>query len=176
MLAPLMVPGATPQTDVVSKLFSNPSELHCILTRHKKSEVAASVDTTNKHHHLWQLHEGETVFRKIPPKARAPKHSLGVPSSGLYEVVGQSFFSSVQLKDLAMGKWVDNDAYIPLEQILAGPCRQLAFGQSQGERSTGDLVAGTYSGLTLGLCHLWLRLWGGSLAKPNCGTQETKLT
>eukprot|EP00973_Karenia_brevis_P091831 12409363-Karenia_brevis.AAC.1 len=78
-----------------------------------------------------QLIPGEVVFRRMPPKATAPKHLLGVPSMGPYVVVRQNTFSSVVLKDPATGLMVDNGADIPLEQILAGPKRgQLQFEQS----------------------------------------------
>eukprot|EP00973_Karenia_brevis_P058603 8162025-Karenia_brevis.AAC.1 len=79
----------------------------------------------------------------MPPKARAPKHLLGVPSIGPYVVVRQNTFSSVLLKDPATGLMVDNGADIPLGQILAGPERgQLQFEQSCGNRSIGQMING----------------------------------
>ena len=46
--------------------------------------------TVNETRHLRTLHPGETVFRRMPAKARAPKHLLGEPSRGPYVVVSQS--------------------------------------------------------------------------------------
>ena len=48
----------------------------------------------------------------------------------------------MKLKDPATGRWVEDGADIPLDQILGAPKRsQLAFERSEG-RSIGDMVAG----------------------------------
>ena len=69
-LAPFMVPRGLPQTDIVAKLFCNFREMSGIFNRHKEKLLAAQVEGANKNRHLRQLREGETVFRKLPPKAR----------------------------------------------------------------------------------------------------------
>eukprot|EP00973_Karenia_brevis_P054381 7555419-Karenia_brevis.AAC.1 len=93
-----------------------------------------------------QFIPGEIVFRRMPPKARVPKHLLGVPSMGPYVVATQNTFSSVVLKDPATGVMVDKGTDIPLEQIRAGPRRgQLLFEQSSANRSIGQMMNGTDS-------------------------------
>ena len=94
--------------------------------------------TVNETRHLRTLHPGETVFRRMPAKARAPKHLLGEPSRGPYVVVSQSTVNSAKLRDPATGQLVDKGADIPLEQILAGP-RQVA--SSSGHLVRNEVLA-----------------------------------
>ena len=143
-LAPFLVPNGSAESDIVARLFCNFRELAGILNRHKEHCLSKQVDQVNKHRHLRQLNPGETVFRRMPPKARPGKHLLGEPSAGPYVVVNQSTFSSARLKDLATGEWIDGGADIPLEQILAGPKRGLLkFETSGGDRSIGQMIGGT---------------------------------
>ena len=104
-----------------------------MLNRHKEQVLSKQEDQANKKRHVRVLHEGEIVFWRMPAKARPAKHLLGEPSAGPYVVIKQHSFNSVQLRDPATGKCVDNGADIPLEQILAGPKRgKLHFEPSAG--------------------------------------------
>ena len=107
-------------------------------------------ENVNQTRHLRQLTPGETVFRKMPSKARPAKHPPGEPSAGPYVVVRQSTHNSVQLKNPATGLMVDEGVDIPLEQILASPKRgRLSFEVSNGDRSIGQMISGqTAEGLT----------------------------
>ena len=140
-----MVPRGTAQTDIAARLFSNFRELAGILHRYKEQNLAKSVEQVNQTRHLRQLIPGEIVFRKMPPKARPPKHLLGEPSMGPYVVVSQSTFNSARLKDPATGKFVEGGEDIPLEQILAGPRRGLLKFESSPEegRSVGQMIDGS---------------------------------
>ena len=83
------------------------------------------------------------MYRKMPPKARPPKHLLGEPSLGPYIVVRQDTHNSVVLRDPQSDKLVDNGAYIPMEQILAAPKRNsIRFETGDGGRSIGQMVLG----------------------------------
>ena len=124
-LAPFMQPRGLAQTELIAKLFTNFRELASILNRHKEHKLTKQVENSNASRHLRQLTPGEVVFRRMPAKARPPKHLLGEPSKGPYVVVRQATFSSVVLRDPATGELVDEGANIPLEQILVGPRRSL---------------------------------------------------
>ena len=156
-LAPFLVPRGLAQTDVVARLFTNFRELAGILHRHKEQALLKTADQVNQTRHLRQLIPGEVVFRKMPAKARPAKHLLGPPSSGPYVVVSQSTFNSAKLKDPSTGRWVDDGADIPLEQILAGPRRGLLkFEQMPDhDRSVGAMVTGQdANALPLSLIHI----------------------
>ena len=141
-LAPFMQPRGLAQTELVAKLFTNFRELASILNRHKESKLMKQVENANASRHLRQLTPGEVVFRRMPPKARPPKHLLGEPSKGPYVVVRQATFSSVVLRDPATGELVDEGANIPLEQILVGPRRSLLKFETQDDkRSVGDMLS-----------------------------------
>ena len=110
--------------------------------RHKEQLANNQLKLVNSTRHVRQLIPGEIVFRKMPPKARPPKHLLGEPSSGPYVVVNQSTYNSARLRDPATGQMVDGGVDIPLEQILAGPKRGLLkFEASQG-KSIGQMITG----------------------------------
>eukprot|EP00973_Karenia_brevis_P015714 2150158-Karenia_brevis.AAC.1 len=79
-----MVPRGTAETDIVAKLFSNFRELDGIFKRAKESALTKQEEQVNRTRHMRQLIPGEIVFRRTLPKARAPKHLLGVPSMGPY--------------------------------------------------------------------------------------------
>ena len=143
-LAPFMVPRGTAQTDVAARLFSNFRELSSIPHSHKEALFAKQLVQVNHNRNLRQLMPGETVFRRMPGKARPAKHLLGEPSAGPYVVVRQATFSSVQLRNPATGEMVDKGGNIPLEQILAGPRRGLLeFECDSGERSVGQMISGS---------------------------------
>ena len=116
-LAPFMVPRGLPETDIISRLFNNFRELHGQFVRHREAELESSADYANRNRHFKNFQEGEVVYRRMPGKARAPKHLLVPPSAGPYVVMGQGTFSSVKLKDPATGKYVEDGADIPLDQI-----------------------------------------------------------
>eukprot|EP00973_Karenia_brevis_P063968 8890067-Karenia_brevis.AAC.1 len=90
-----MVPRGVAETDIVARLFSNFRELAGIFNRAKEAALARQEEQVNRTRHMRKLIPGEVVFRRMPPKARAPKHLLGVPSMGPYVVVRQNTFSSV---------------------------------------------------------------------------------
>ena len=73
VLAPFMIPRGVPETDIVSRLFSNFRRLAGILHRQKSDELAKKIDQVNRTRHLRNLEKGETVFRRMPVKARGPK-------------------------------------------------------------------------------------------------------
>eukprot|EP00973_Karenia_brevis_P007486 1013108-Karenia_brevis.AAC.1 len=89
-LAPFMVPRGMAETDIVARLFSNFRELAGIFNRAKEAALAKQEEQINRTRHMRQLMPGEVVFRRMPPKARPPKHLLGVPSMGPYVVVRQN--------------------------------------------------------------------------------------
>ena len=86
---PFLIPRVTAQTDIAARLFSNFRELAGILNRHKEQVLAKQKESSNQHRHVRQLIPGETVFRRMPAKARPPKHLLGEPSAGPYVVADQ---------------------------------------------------------------------------------------
>ena len=138
-LAPFLVPKGIAQTDLAARLFCNFRELSGIMKRHKEEKFAKKTLQVNQHRHLRQLMPGETVFRRMPGKARPAKHLLGEPSAGPYIVVRQNTLNSVVLEDPATKQLVDHGANVPLEQILTGPRRSvLEFEQSTGARSIGQ--------------------------------------
>ena len=139
---PFMVPRGSAETDAVARLFTNFRELACILNRAKEVQLSKQLEQVNKHRHIRCLYPGETVFRRMPPKARPGKHLLGEPSTGPYVVVNQSTFNSVRLKDPVTGEWVDKGADIPLEQILTGPRRGALQFETGPGHSIGDMVSG----------------------------------
>ncbi len=137
-----MVPRGTAQTDIAARLFSNFREMAGILNRHKDAQMEKSREQVNQTRHLRQLIPGEIVFRRMPAKARPAKHLLGEPSAGPYIVDSQASLSSVKLKDPKTGKYVDDGANIPLEQVLAGPRRGLLeFEKGTGPRSVGQMLS-----------------------------------
>eukprot|EP00973_Karenia_brevis_P083830 11631956-Karenia_brevis.AAC.1 len=71
-----MVPRGMAETDIVARLFSNFRELAGIFNRAKESALAKQEEQVNRTRHMRQLIPGEVVFRRMPPKARAPKHLL----------------------------------------------------------------------------------------------------
>ena len=142
-LAPFLVPLGTAQTDLAARPLSNFRELAGILNRHKAAKFVKKALQVNQTRHLHQLIAGETVFRRMPSKARPAKHLLGEPSSGPYAVVRQNTLNSVVLQDPATEQFVDGGANIPLEQILAGPRRSLfELKEPTGARSVGQMIAG----------------------------------
>lgn len=114
-LAPFMVPRGSAETDIVSRLFSNFKQLAGVLERHKEQALERQNRLANETRPFRRLMQGEVVFRRMPAKARQPRHLLGESSAGPYVVVGQSSFSSVKLKDPATGEYVDQGNDIPLE-------------------------------------------------------------
>jgi hypothetical protein len=143
-LAPFVQPKGLPQTDICVKLFSTFRELAGKLARHKEEKNKKQREQVNQHRHVRTLQLGETVFRKMPAKARAPKHLLGEPSKGTYIVMGQSSVSSVKLKDPATGQMLEGGLDIPLDQILLGPKRStLKFDEDDTERSVGMMLLGS---------------------------------
>ena len=122
-MLPLQIPRGLPQTDLLVRLFTNFKELAGILNRAKEGKLEQQMKWANETRHLRRLDEGEIVFRRMPPKARTPKHLLAKPSAGPYRVVGQATLSSAKLIDPNTGQLVDEGADIPLEQILVGPKR-----------------------------------------------------
>eukprot|EP00973_Karenia_brevis_P056660 7882050-Karenia_brevis.AAC.1 len=77
-----MVPRGVAETDIVARLFSNFRELAGIFNSTNEAALARQEEQTNRTRHLRQLIPGKVVFRRMPPKARAPNHLLGVPSMG----------------------------------------------------------------------------------------------
>ena len=116
-MAPFMQPRGTAETDIVAKLFSNFRRMAVVLNRHKEQALTKQELQVNKTRHIRQLHPGEIVFRRMPPKARPAKHLLGEPSQGPYRVVGQSTMNSVKLEDMTTGQPIDGGVDIPLEQL-----------------------------------------------------------
>ena len=53
------------------------------------------------------LQPGEVMFRKMPAKARPPKHLLGEPSTGPYVADSQATFNNAKLRDPTTGEFVD---------------------------------------------------------------------
>ena len=68
-LAPFLVPRGTAQTDLVARLFSNFRELAGILNRSKDHALEQQIQTANRTRNLKALMSGETLFRRMPPKA-----------------------------------------------------------------------------------------------------------
>eukprot|EP00973_Karenia_brevis_P047100 6537121-Karenia_brevis.AAC.1 len=71
-----MVPRGTAEMGIVARLFSNFRELAGIRYRAQESALAKQEEQVNRTRHMRQLIPGEIVFRRMPPKARAPKHLL----------------------------------------------------------------------------------------------------
>ena len=96
----------------------------------------------NQRRHLRTLEPGEVVYRKMPMKARPPKHLLGPPSSGPYEVVSQRTPNSAKLRDLATKELVDGGNDIPMEHILLAPRRsQVRWERAEdSKRSIGEMM------------------------------------
>ncbi len=97
----------------------------------------------NKDRRVCELEKGDIVFKKLPKGARLPKHTFPPPSTGPYKVESQPTSTSVRLRDANTGALVDKGAYIPLDQILAGPARaNLKFEEDSEVRGIAQMLAG----------------------------------
>ena len=122
-LAPSLVPKGLAESDVAARLFTNWVELHGLFSRASRDAALRVQIRVNHNRHRRELHQGETVFRKLPHGARMQKHLFPAPSCGPYTAERQPTHTSVVLRDPKTGEPVDRGAYIPLDQILVAPLR-----------------------------------------------------
>ena len=141
-LAPFQVPRLLPETEVAARLFDNFRELHGLVARMTGHEALKKQAEINRKRCFRSFEKGETVFRRMPSAARPAKHLLAEPSSGPYLVDSQQSLSSVVLRDPVTNTLVDGGVNIPLDQILAGPYRNLVkFGDRSGDvRGVGEML------------------------------------
>ena len=146
-LAPFRVPAGLPETDVASKLFDGFRGLMGVFTRATQEAALKAQMAENKTRVERTFEKGEVVFRKLPSPARMSKHLFPAPCTGPYQIEEQPRRTSVILRDPKTGILVNNGAYIPLEQIIAGPRRAKLIWPRPGEedspeRPLSEMVAG----------------------------------
>ena len=125
-----------PETDVASKLFDGFRGLMGVFTRAAQEAALKAQMAENKTRVERTFEKGEVVFRKLPSPARMSKHLFPAPCTGPYQIEEQPRRTSVILRDPKTGILVNNGAYIPLEQIIAGPRRAKLIWPSPGEEDS----------------------------------------
>ena len=122
--------------------------MYGVYQRAVQDAAEAREELVNSRRNQRTFDPSEVVFRRMPNKARTPKHLLGDPSNGPYVVVSHLTNSSVALKDPGTGLLLDEGRGIPLDQILAGPRRsRLVFGEESDVRAWSDMAAGAGAGV-----------------------------
>jgi hypothetical protein len=102
-LVPFKVPMGCPESEQVSRLFSQFREVYGTFTRLSREQSIAAITSANKDRITRSFEPGETVFRRMPRNARTPKHMFPPPNRGPYVVKEQPDKFNVVLTDPSTG-------------------------------------------------------------------------